>query len=397
MMNKIPSQDEQTSAPHREAPLMVGQTRVPMDAVMDAVQETSLSVRMAASTSETARTMLQRHFKDAHIHYGVGWSSAFYTALLACHVAPGDEVILPALAPAGIIHAILLAKASPVLVDVRADTRLIDHDAVIGAITERTRCVVLCHLYGQVASHQALHEQLRARSIALIEDGSDAFLSLGQSKSVASHCDLLVGCLPGWRDVEGELPALLVTRNQDHHARLSYWTAQHDIAERLFQTVEPEAEEAPYVDLVGQLTGDQDQYFQNCISYSLNTQSAIEKQVALYDETLSRMGLQTLTPSEESVRILQSYPICLEPFQRTPLFDGLYNEGFRISQSYRNLGQLKFFFSQESVGNFPNAASWSEGAISLPTGNHLSGREQKQMIATIQRFMNAATGPVKKC
>ena len=389
MMNKIPSQDEQTSSPHREAPLMAGQTHVSTDAI----QETSRSTRMETSNSETARAMLQRHFKDAHIHYGVGWSSAFYTALLSCHVAPGDEVILPALAPAGIIHAILLAKASPVLVDVRAGSYLIDHDAVMEAITERTRCVVLCHLYGQVASHQALHEQLRARSIALIEDGSDAFLSLGQSNSPASHCDLLVACLPGWRDVEGELPAFIATRNQDHHARLSYWTAQHDIAERLFQTVSPEAEEAPYVDLVGQLTDDQDQYFQNCISYSLNTRSAIEKQVANYDVALIQMGLQILTTSEECVRILQSYPICLEPFQRTSLFDSLYNEGFQICQSYRHLGQLKFFFSQESVGNFPNAASWSDGAISLPTGNHLSGREQKQMIATIERFMIAATGP----
>nr|WP_319515727.1 aminotransferase class I/II-fold pyridoxal phosphate-dependent enzyme [uncultured Cohaesibacter sp.] len=390
MMNKTIPLDKQPSALHHEESVTASQ----MDVSMYTDQADNLPTGIDASgDNETARTILQRHFKNAHVHYGTGWSSALYTALLACHVAPGDDVIIPALAPAGIVHAILLAKAHPVLVDVRADTRLIDHDAVMGAITERTRCVVLCHLYGQVASHQALHEQLKARSIALIEDGSDAFLSLGQSDSPASHCDLLVGCLPGWRDVEGELPSFILTRNQDHHARLSYWTAQHDIADRLFQSIEPEAEEAPYVDLIGQLTGDQDHYFQNCISYSLNTQSVIKKQVALYDDHLAQAGLQTLMRSEECIRILQSYPVCLEPFKRASLFESLYDAGFQICQSYRSLNKLKFFFSQESVGNFPNAASWSDGAISLPTGNHLSGREQKQMIATIERFKISTTDP----
>lgn len=386
MIKRTNASDEHISTPPHEGIVSAQHAGAFADAAHNAHPAASLS---AFSGRETARSILKRHFKDAHIHYGAGWSSALYTALLACHVSPGDEVIIPALAPAGIMHAILLAKARPVLVDVRADTKLIDHDAVMEAITEHTRCVVLCHLYGQVTSHEALHVQLAARSIALIEDGSDAFLSLGESESPAAHCDLLVGCLPGWRDVEGELPAFIVTRNQQQNARLSYWTAQHDIAERLFQTVEPEAEEAPYVDLVGQLTDSQDRYFQENISYSLNTQSAIQKQVALYDKALSQMALKTLTHSENCVRILQSYPICLEPFQRVALFDTLYKKGFQICQSYRNLGQLKFFFPQESVGIFPNAANWSGGAISLPTGNHLSGREQKQMITTIEQFKRA--------
>ena len=334
-----------------------------------------------------ARSLLRSHLNGAHIHYAAGWSSAFYTALLACDVAPGDEVILPALAPAGIAQAILLAKAKPVFVDVNADSLLIDHAAVLAAITERTRGVVLCHLYGQISQHEALYAHLGERSIALIEDGSDAFLAMGQIDLPAAHCDLLVGCLPGWRDIEGELPAFLVTRKQAVHARMSYWTAQHDIAERLFQETWPDVEEAPYVDLVGELTEQQDQYFQNEVLIHLDARSVMEKQIAIYDQFLPDLGIKTLKTSPNSVRILQSYPICLERFQKAALFDALYKEGFAIHQTYRNLTRLQFFSTQESVGIFTNAENWSLGAISLPTGSHVAGREQKRLIHTIANFL----------
>ncbi|WP_119307085.1 DegT/DnrJ/EryC1/StrS family aminotransferase [Cohaesibacter haloalkalitolerans] len=341
----------------------------------------------AHGAPDSARSRLKSHFKNAHVHFCAGWSSALYTALLSCNIEPGDEVIIPALAPAGVAHAVLLAKARPVLVDVAPDTLLLAPEAVLAAITERTRCVVLCHLYGQVAPQAALHEDLSRRSIALVEDGSDAFLALGVCEQPAAHCDLLVGCLPGMREVEGELPAFIVTRNASHHARMSYWTAQHDVAERLFQFDAPDMEEAPYVDLVSSLDETQDAHFQTCISYSLNTRELIGKQAAIYDESFAGLGLKTLPLDEIDVRISQSFPIAVDPALRDALFELLYHEGFKVHVTYRNLGQLKFFQRSESGDIFPNAARWSAGAISLPTGNRLCRKEQMQLCATVKNFL----------
>nr|WP_319390425.1 DegT/DnrJ/EryC1/StrS family aminotransferase [uncultured Cohaesibacter sp.] len=341
----------------------------------------------AHGASDGARSLLQAHCKNAHVHFCAGWSSALYAALLACNVEPGDDVIIPALAPAGIAHAVLLAKARPVLVDVAPDTQLLAPEEVLAAITDRTRCVVLCHLYGQVAHYGTLHEDLAQRSIALVEDGSDAFLALGENEQPAAHCDMLVSCLPGLREVEGELPAFIVTRNASHHARLSYWTAQHDVAERLFQFDVPAMEEAPYLDLVSSLDEAQDAHFQACISYSLNTRDLISKQAALYDENFAELGLQTLPLGETGVRIPQSYPIAVDPALRNELFDTLCHEGFKVYVTYRNLAQLKFFHRAESGDTFPNSARWSAGAISLPTGNRLCREEQRQLCATVKNFL----------
>ncbi|WP_319411374.1 DegT/DnrJ/EryC1/StrS family aminotransferase [uncultured Cohaesibacter sp.] len=382
--------DQQEQGPQNEGQQDEGKT-----IVTDEPSSPTAPIAPLAS-HENSRAMLHAHFQGAHVHYCTGWSSALYTALLACDVAPGDEVIIPALAPAGIVHAVLLAKARPILVDVNADDLLIDQGAVLAAITERTRCVVLCHLYGQVSQHEALYAHLAADAIALIEDGSDAFLSLGSCDLPASHCDMLVGCLPDWRDVEGELPAFIITRNQAHHARMSYWTAQHDIAERLLCLESPEAEEAPYVDLVGALSDDQDWHFQNNISYSLNTRAAISKQVSFYDEALASLGLRQLPKPEKCERLLQRYPVCVEPFKRDSLFDDLFQQGFKICRTYRNLAQLKFFFSEKSAANFPNAASWSAGAISLPTGHYLSLREQKRLTATLAGSTGSKSGHASK-
>nr|WP_319483676.1 aminotransferase class I/II-fold pyridoxal phosphate-dependent enzyme [uncultured Cohaesibacter sp.] len=341
----------------------------------------------AHGAPDGARSLLKNHFKNAHVHFCAGWSSALYTALLASNVEPGDEVIIPALAPAGVAHAVLLAKAKPVLVDVAPDTQLLAPEAVLAAITERTRCVVLCNLYGQVVPQAALHEDLTRRSIALVEDGSDAFLAFGVYDQPAAHSDLLVGCLPGMREVEGELPAFIVTRNASHHARMSYWTAQHDVAERLFQFDAPAMEEAPYVDLVSSLDETQDTHFQTCISYSLNTRELIGKQTAIYDESFAGLGLKTLPLGEIGVRIPQSYPIAVDPALRNELFELLCHEGFKVHVTYRNLDQLKFFQRSESGDIFPNAASWSAGAISLPTGTRLCYKEQIQLCATVKNFL----------
>nr|WP_321458401.1 DegT/DnrJ/EryC1/StrS family aminotransferase [uncultured Cohaesibacter sp.] len=336
--------------------------------------------------AESARTLLSIHFQGAQVHYGSGWSSTLYSALLAVNVEPGDEVIIPALAPAGVAHAVLLARATPVLVDVTADTRLLAPEGVMNALTEKTKCVIISHLYGQVYQYEALHDQLKQRGIAFIEEGSDAFLALGQMNQPASHCDLLVGCLSGRRDIEGEIPAFIISRQQPLNARLSYWTAQGDIAERLFRNDPSIAEEAPYLDLISTLSETQNGFFQQQILDEYNLQSLIEKQIGFYDDAFADLDLDILPKNENQTRLTRGYQICLQPQRSSQLFEILYRKGFKVYQTYRNLAQLSFFMRQESAAFTPNSTHWGAGAFTLPTGEDLSRREQRKLVEAINSF-----------
>lgn len=95
-------------------------------------------------------------------------------ALRAWGIGPGDEVIAPAHTFVATALAIEATGATPVLVDVEADTGLMDMAQVEGAITPRTRAVIPVHLYGQPADMDTLQTIVAGRNIHVLEDAAQA-------------------------------------------------------------------------------------------------------------------------------------------------------------------------------------------------------------------------------
>ena len=107
----------------------------------------------------------------------VGVSSgtdALLVALMALEVGPGDEVIIPAksfFATAGVVARL---GATPVFVDVDAQTYNVTEALVRPAITERTKAIIPVHLFGQTADLGSLYQQPLTERPAIIEDAAQA-------------------------------------------------------------------------------------------------------------------------------------------------------------------------------------------------------------------------------
>ena len=101
-------------------------------------------------------------------------TDALELALRAANVGPGDEVILPANTFIATALAVARAGATPVLVDVTADTQLIDPTLVEAAVTPATRAIMPVHLFGQMAPMAPLLELASSKNIAVIEDAAQA-------------------------------------------------------------------------------------------------------------------------------------------------------------------------------------------------------------------------------
>ena len=86
----------------------------------------------------------------------------------------GDEVIVPANTYIASILAITENRLKPVLVEPSLDTLQIDDALIEQAITERTRAIMIVHLYGCCAYTSQIGDICRKHQLKLIEDNAQA-------------------------------------------------------------------------------------------------------------------------------------------------------------------------------------------------------------------------------
>ena len=101
-------------------------------------------------------------------------TTALHLALLGYDIGPGDEVIIPDISFISTANAVTYTGATPVFVDIDADTLCIDIEAVRTAITSNTKAIIAVHLYGHPANMPALKAIADTRKIPIIEDAAEA-------------------------------------------------------------------------------------------------------------------------------------------------------------------------------------------------------------------------------
>src|ERR1039457_5032122 len=103
--------------------------------------------------------------------YGVGLSNgkdALILALRACGIGPGDEVITGSNTFIATVEAIVQVGATPVFVDIDAETYTMDWRQLAGVLTERTRAIMPVHLYGHPVEMQPVLDVARAHGLRVI-------------------------------------------------------------------------------------------------------------------------------------------------------------------------------------------------------------------------------------
>lgn len=151
------------------------------------------------------RNEISSQLATSHVRLTSSGSLAVELALRGCGVREGDEVICPALDYPGNVRAIRLLGASPVIVDTSAERWTIDVEQAARAGTEKTRAVVVSHLYGEIADVTRLRTLCDERNWKLVEDacqmpvgfvgpmrlgslGDVAAFSFGGSKPFTAGC-----------------------------------------------------------------------------------------------------------------------------------------------------------------------------------------------------------------
>lgn len=119
-------------------------------------------------------------------------SSALDMAALLCGLKPGDEVILPSFTFSSTANSFVLAGATLVFVDVRADTMNIDETKIEAAITDKTKVICPVHYAGVACEMDTIMDIAKRHHLMVVEDAAQAVMSTYKGKACGTIGDF--GC-----------------------------------------------------------------------------------------------------------------------------------------------------------------------------------------------------------
>ena len=113
---------------------------------------------------------------------------ALEIALRACNVKKNDEVVIPTFCCTSVMLPILAVGARPVLADIGEDLNL-TANTVEPVLTEKTKAIIVPHLFGNPADIDAIVKLASPRGIRVIDDAAQAFGATVGDQPVGSFGD----------------------------------------------------------------------------------------------------------------------------------------------------------------------------------------------------------------
>jgi dTDP-4-amino-4,6-dideoxygalactose transaminase len=138
-------------------------------------------------------------------------TGALEMAAVLAGLGAGDEVLMPSFTFVSTANAVVLRGAVPVFVDIREDTLNIDERLLPGAVTPRTRAVIVVHYAGIAADLESIISFARANGLVVIEDAAQGVGSMYRGKPLGGFGEFAALSFHETKNVQcGEGGALLV-------------------------------------------------------------------------------------------------------------------------------------------------------------------------------------------
>ncbi|CAN5802778.1 DegT/DnrJ/EryC1/StrS family aminotransferase [soil metagenome] len=153
-----------------------------------------------------------------HVYACASGTAAVHTAIVAINPNPGDEIITTSITDMGALSPILYQGAIPRFADVDPKTYNVTARTIEDCLSQRTRAIIVTHLFGNPCAMGEIMELARAHNIPVIEDCAQAFLAEHGGQQVGTIGS--IGCFSlqqGKHMTTGE--GGLVSTNDDALAR----------------------------------------------------------------------------------------------------------------------------------------------------------------------------------
>ncbi len=308
------------------------------------------------------------------VQFGIGVSSgtdALFLSLKALDTGPGDEVITVPNTAVPTVSAIVSTGAAVKFIDVNPKTYLMDTEKIEKAITDKTKCIVPVHLFGQCVDMDKVSEIAKKYGLHIIEDCAQSHGAQFHGKKAGSMSDMaafsfyptkVLGCFgDGGMVITGDESLYeRVKRLRFYGMEETYYSKEHGYNSRL-----DELQAAILLSKLSHL----DEYISK------------RKHLAMqYDKLLAETGLILPETTKGNRHAFYLY-VVRHPY-RDRIISELREKGIIVNISYpwpvhlmpayRSLGYKE--------GDFPVAEKAARKIFSLPMYPSLTNKEQKIVV-----------------
>jgi len=113
-------------------------------------------------------------------------TAALELAALLCDVQSGDEVIMPSFTFSTTASSFIRAGAIPVFVDIEPHTLTLDPEAVLRAVTSRTRAIVPVHYAGCACHMEEILSIASEYGLKVVEDAAQGLMAFDGDRTLGS-------------------------------------------------------------------------------------------------------------------------------------------------------------------------------------------------------------------
>lgn len=341
----------------------------------DAARDAILSGRLSngAVTAELEER-LALALGVRHVTMTTSGSVALTIAFLATGIGPGDEVIMSDRTFIAAAHAAMILGATVRTVDTLPDKPLIDPHLIRGAIGDRTKAIVPCHINGRACDMTAINAIARESGLAVIEDAAQALFSCQGKSCLGTLGDIgcfSLGVTKFMTSGQGGIVATNDTKLHEAVQRMRY----HGVTSPRSGTYEQFGFNFRYTDIQAAIM--------------LKQLDRLERKLRAHRELYARYdaGLRDLA----GIDLLEvnisggELPLWIEVTcdNRDAVVDTLRHAGIETSVPMNSLSRSRHL---EQAGRYDNAENFDRTVLTLPSGPDQAPEDIERTIDVLSRF-----------
>ena len=348
------------------------------------------------TTGETVGEFEKKFSQYLGCKYTVGVTSctaALQLSLIAYGIGAGDEVITTPMTFIATANSILHAGATPVFVDVEAETGNIDANLIESAITPKTKAILPVHLHGQMCDMKTIRNIADKHGLLIIEDAAHSIESKRDGTRPAELGDAACFSFYATKNItSGEGGA--VSTNDEETAELIKKLRLHGMSKGAAERYSRRYEHWDMEVLGWKYNMDNIQ-----AALLLNQLDNIEKYwqrrediCRKYEQAFMNvpdLGFLRVLPDSKSARHM--FTILVPPEKRDIILWQLQEKDIGVAVNYRAIHLLTFYQQTYGYkrGAFPIAERIGDSTITLPLYPKLTDEEVQFVIEAVQETVGS--------